>query len=127
MDGSRIRSITAEGLLYVDDDGREHFIDFAECYAYYVRKTTAPEYIEQIKELNPQSQWDEEGINKYIQKRVAWREVALRNVLGEPWDDGPYIEFHTEPGIRFKFSTQEEFYKVRYAIEQFGWRTFDLS
>ncbi|MCC7446077.1 MAG: hypothetical protein IT324_01610 [Anaerolineae bacterium] len=111
----------------MDDDGREQYIDFAQCYAYYVQKSTSPEYIERMKELNPQMQWDKEGINKYIQKRVAWREVALRNVLSEPWADGPYIEFYTEPRIRFKFSTQDEFYKVRYAIEQFGWRTFDLS
>ncbi len=127
MDGKQIRNITAEGLTYLDENGNETFIDFAACYTNDLNKSTSPSYIEHMKELNPQSQWDDEGIQKYIEKRTRWKEIANRNVLGKPWADGPYIEFHTEPPIRFDFATADEYSEVRYTIEGFGWRMFDLS
>ena len=127
MDGKQIQNITAEGLLYLSDNGDELYIDFSACYKNYLEKVTSPQYIERMKELNPGHQWDSEGIRQYVEKRIAWREVANRQILGPPWADGPYIEFHTEPPTRFNFSTEDEYRKVRYEIERHGWRTFDLS
>jgi len=80
-----------------------------------------------MKELNPRSQWNDEDIKKYIEKVNQWKEVGRRNVLGVPWADGPYIEFHTDPPLRFEFATVDDYAKVRYLVEQFGWRTMDLS
>jgi hypothetical protein len=123
-DGKQIQKITAEGLVYLDDDGNERFIDFAAIHASNVKKRTSPEYLEKVKELN---QWDDEGEKQHLKRLEKWREVAERNILGDPWGTAPYIEFHTEPPIRFEFATQDEFRTVRTAIEQFGWRTTDLT
>jgi hypothetical protein len=127
MDGKQIRAIKAEGLVYQTESGEEDFIDFSVCYANYIRKMTSPEGIERMKELNPQSQWDAEVVKRYIEKVTRRKEVGRRNVLSALWADGPYIEFHTEPPIRFDFATANDYAKVRHALEQFGWRTMDLS
>src|SRR5262245_26288824 len=103
MNGKQILDIKADGLTYVDDEGNKQFINFAECFENYFHEATSPEYIERMKELNPQMQWDKEGVENYIEKRRRWREIADRCILGKPWADGPYIEFHTEPPIRFDF------------------------
>jgi hypothetical protein len=84
MDGKQIKNITAEGLLYINDKGDEVYLDFSACYNNYLRKTTSPQYIERMKELNPTFQWDEEGVRQYIKKRTAWREIAKRQILGPP-------------------------------------------
>src|SRR5258706_15551861 len=123
MDDKQIKNITADGLWYVDETGNDLFIDFSACYGNYLQMVTSPEYFERMKELNPQSKWDEESIQKYIKRRTAWREVAKRNILGPPWADGPYIEFHTEPPTRFDFSSEDEFRNARYEIERYGWGT----
>src|SRR5262245_35766050 len=127
MNGEQIQNITADGFTYLDEDGNKKFIDFSLCYENYLKETTSPEYIARMKELNPQSQWDDDGVKKYIERRTKWRGIGERNVLAKPWADGPYIEFYTQPRIRFDFATEDEYRKVRYAIEQFGWRTFDRS
>ncbi len=108
VNGTQIRDVTPDGLWYIAETGARVFIDYADCHAKYVKKTTTAEYIEHMKELNPQSQWDEEGIKQFIARRIAWKEIGRIQVLGPPWDDeGPYIEFHTEPPIRFKFDPPE--------------------
>src|SRR5262249_11111443 len=127
MNGKQIKSVMAEGLLYIDDNGDEVNIDFSACYNNYLQKAISPQYIQRMKELNPTFRWDDEGVRQYIEKRTAWREVAKRNVLGPSWGDGPYIEFYTEPPTRFNFSTADEYRKVSSEIERHGWRTFDLS
>jgi hypothetical protein len=127
IDGQRVKSITAQGLLYSNDDGTDTYIDFLACYNNYLQKVTSHEHIERMKELNPGFQWDTESIKDYIKTRTKWREIAKRNVLGPPWDDGPYIEFYTEPPTRIKFATQAEYGAARYVLEGAGWRTFDLS
>src|SRR5260221_3757403 len=112
IDGKQIRTLTPQSLTYLTDAGNEEIIDFAVCYANYLRKTTSPEYIEGMKELNPQSRWDEEGVRNYIERRRKWKEIGSRQVLTPPWDDGLYIEFHTEPPIRLKFDTVEGYRNV---------------
>jgi hypothetical protein len=127
IDGKRIQSITADGLVYLNDSGDEEFIDFSACYSYYFKRATSPEYIERLKDLNPQTQWDDERVKKYVERRTKWREIALRNIIGDPWGTAPYLEFYTEPCIRFEFATEDEYRETRYLIEQYGWRTHDLS
>jgi hypothetical protein len=127
VDGKQIQHITADGLSYLDEDGHEEYINFIACYEHYLREATSPEYIERIKMLNQQMDWDNEGVKKYVEKRTRWKEIAMRDVLTAPWADGPYIEFYTEPPVRFNFETKEQYSKIRSEIEGFGWKTFDLS
>src|SRR5579859_782306 len=108
LDGKQIQEVTSEGFWYVTESDSREYIDFAACYANYVRKVTSPEYIERAKELNPQSRWDDEGIKEYIARRIAWKEIGRGQGLGPPWDDdGPYLQFHTEPPVRFKYEKGE--------------------
>src|SRR5262249_44220375 len=127
MNGKQILEIQADGLTYVDDEGNKQFINFAECFENYFHEATSPEYIEGMKELNPHMQWDEEGIKNYIEETYQWKRVGDRCILGKPLADGPFIEFYTEPPIRFNFDTVEEFHEILYRIKRFGWRTFDLT
>ncbi len=80
-----------------------------------------------MKELNPQSQWDDEGVNRYIETASNRKEIGRRQVLGAPWDDGPFIEFYAEPPIRFNFASVDEYHAAAYTIAEFGWMLFDLS
>jgi hypothetical protein len=124
MDGKRIKAVTPEGISYLDDEGFAQFIDFAECYANYVRKQTSPETWERLKDVNNKTDSDWEW---HLERVKKWKEIGARQPLTPPWADGPYIEFHTDPPIRFKFDTQEEYQNVISAIRQTNWVTFDQS
>src|SRR5688572_11161498 len=102
VDSKQIISITKDGLSFLDDDGNEHWIDFAECYQNFLQETHALSI-------------------------ERWKQVGVRNILTPPWAEGPYIQFHTNPPIRFQFATEKDFYEVRQAVESGGWFTMDLS
>jgi hypothetical protein len=121
VDGKRIQTITAEGLTYLTDDGEEAFIDFRVCHTNDFNRHTTPKNIEQMKAWNPQDNWDEDGVKEYIERVKSWRKVANRNILEL------YIEFYTDPPIRFDFATVEEFHAVRSRLEKLKWYTFDLT
>ena len=124
LDGSQIRSVTAQGITYVDDDGAEQFIDFAQCYENYVKDMLSPERWETIKRVNNKTDdfWE-----TWVAKVKKFKQVGQRQILTPPWADGPFIEFYTEPPMRFKFATEDEYDSVRDALEEGSWRTFDLS
>ncbi len=128
MDSKLIQNITESRLTYLDENGEENFIDFALCYKNYLKRYLSPENLAEIKN----NKTDEE-LEKYIERRKAWREIAVRNILGarvesQAWRSSvPYIEFYTDPPTLFEFTEQEDFQKIRWAIEKAGWKTFDLS
>ncbi|MBZ0289269.1 MAG: hypothetical protein K8I30_16740 [Anaerolineae bacterium] len=124
MDGNRIKAVTSVGISYLNDEGFAQFIDFAECYANYVQMRTSPEYWEQLKRVNNKSDADWEW---HIERVKKWKEIGIRQPLTPPWADGPYIEFHTEPPIRFKFSNEEDYRAVMTKITYTEWKTFDQS
>ncbi|MBI5931601.1 MAG: hypothetical protein HY862_19995 [Chloroflexi bacterium] len=125
MDGTNIREVTSKGITYVDDDGQEQFIDFEACYQNYLKRFEDPHFRERLRQLN---KLNVIGLRITIKRLKAWREVGARNVLGPPWDNGPYIEFHTEPPIRFQFETREDMYDLLLdTVRKAGWQTFDLS
>src|SRR5579871_3990594 len=107
LNGSHIRGVTAQGVIYVDDSEEEVFIDFAKCYENYVNISLNSEMWERHKQLNNQTDadWD-----RYVERVKRWREVGRRNGLTPPWADGPFIEFHTEPPVRFKFASHDEIF-----------------
>ncbi len=123
LDGEQISRMTKEGLWYKDEE-QEKFIDFETCYEKYVEEFLNPEMWEKIKKANNKSDDDWEDYADGIRR---FKYVGDRNILTPPWADGPYIEFYTQPPIRFKFVTEKQFQRVRSYIERAGWRTGDRS
>ena len=124
MDGERIKEIRADGLVYVDDSGAENFIDFSQCYERYVEEETSPHRWEMFKEANYSPDAD---FVEYISRIRNSKQVGRRQIMGPPWADGPYIEFYTNPPVRFDFQSEELYRQVRDAIRKLGWQTFDQS
>jgi hypothetical protein len=142
IDGARIQRVTKEGLFYLDDEGKEVFIDFQACYERKLAQFMQPENLKRFKAMNPHM--DNE---QYIEALKRSRYVADRNSLSAPWGDGPYIEFYTDPPTRFVFdpeigsdiamrieflaplppngASKEEL--EAFFASQTGWKTFDLS
>lgn len=119
IDGARIQRVTQEGLYYLDDEGGERFINFAECY-----KTGIAQYrqflIDYLPALTDQER--EERVKDY--KRAM--KVADRNF--DPGDTLPYIEFYTDPRTYFEFATLDKFYEVRFLIDRkTRWKTRDMG
>jgi hypothetical protein len=83
-----------------------------------------PVNLKQFQEINRLS---DEELEKSIARIKAHREVAYRNFMGGRDDAKPYIQFHTEPPIRFEFATRREFDQICYSIKKAGWRTFDIA
>jgi hypothetical protein len=75
-----------------------------------------------------------DDLEAYTARLKAWKQVALRNVLGDDFFNAqvqkglPYFEFHTKPPVRIEFEHREEFDEMRYKIERvFRWHTFDMT
>lgn len=107
-----IQTVTPQGVVFVDEDEEEGFINFAACYdAYLARRTRS-----RIRRWFIKRGW----------VRVPWKEGGQRDngaMQGTP----PVITFYTDPPARFTFVSLEDYEKARNAIWQAGWQTFDLS
>ena len=124
MDGSRIKDITAQGLTYLNEQDEEVFINFAACFQRWLDQHTGAQGIKSIKEPNHMNdaEWDE-----FVEDIKVDKKVAYRNFDGDAGLTHPYIEFFTEPAIRFEFPGQKGFYEVLGKLKQAGWRTFDMT
>ena len=125
---SNIVEINKEGLIYIDMNGSERFIDFNECRRNWV------------KHVNESGNY------------ITWEGKLYRNIsedntncVGQrDWfSDKPYIEFFTNPVIRFEIIPKRkvwdnfnkywkhryygEFLRVHMKINECGWSTFDLG
>ncbi len=119
---SNIIEANLTGIRYVDELGTERFIDFAACYENYLKKWNDPVYLAQFQDI---SKMDDERRNRWLERARQIREIAKRNPLTPPWADGPYVEFHTDPPTRFRFSDFDEYGKIIEVIADAGWKTFD--
>jgi hypothetical protein len=121
-ESSRIRSVTAEGLTYLDDNDKEQFIDFAQCFERHLAERLSPKTWEKHKKSNDlaDSDWD-----KYQKHEKMFKYVGRRNIVTEP--DGAFIEFFTHPPTRFKFSSTDECHQTLDKVRQGRWRAIDLS
>jgi hypothetical protein len=120
-----IRAITPDGVAFVDETGEEGFIDFAACHQSYVARRTNPAAWQRFKQLN---RLHDRDFKRYVRKVQQWKEVGQRDNGSGPGSDGqPFITFYTDPPSKFVFSSQEEYEKVRNAIWEAGWQTFDLT
>jgi hypothetical protein len=124
LDGNRIKDVTTEGLFYLDAEDQLQYIDFAACYANFVRQMTEPDYWEHYKEINRLTNADWE---RHLQRLERWKEIGSKQPLTSPWADGQYIQFHTDPPIRFKFATVKEFQEAGGTILETRWKLMDLG
>ncbi|MEQ8674688.1 MAG: hypothetical protein RLP44_10200 [Aggregatilineales bacterium] len=130
---SQIKSITCEGLVYVDSDGGEHIVNFEDCYQNYLARRLSDEAFEYFLKHNPGML--DGDFEKYSARVKKFKCVADRNVLGLRFRDGksesalPYFRFYTVPPTIIEFSTQGiKLGEVRTKLEsECGWRTFDLT
>jgi hypothetical protein len=122
LNAKQIREVTPEGIRYVNEQGLEQFIDFAKCYQNFVKKWTSPEFWEQHKQVNnlTDADWD-----RHVERVMKWKEIGRSQPLEPPWSDGPFVAFHTEPPIHFKFETLDEYMNLMSGILKTGWKTFD--
>lgn len=119
MHSENIIEVTSEGIRYLDENREEQFIDFAECYQRYLDGLNDPEHIKGFKEANPTRSDEELEANlNYCRslKKVADRDFTV-----------PYIEFYTQPRIRFNFPNRDEYDEVIWGIRKAGWRTYDMA
>lgn len=101
-----ITGISSEGIIYIDENDNEQFIDFAICSKNYVMN-----WADSVGFEDNEAQEEFSKRHKYVGFRVTFT--------------SPAIVFYTNPRIRFEFPTVEKFYEVAYAIKKAGWRTND--
>ncbi len=121
MVNNQILEIIPNGIIYIDENGNEGFIDLVECYHNYLKRQLAPEYIEKVRHLN---HWgdDEKKLERYIKQVKERKEVGKRGLLEDP----PFICFYTEPPVCFEFDSFEEAKSIEIQVwEAGGWHTFD--
>src|SRR5689334_5503305 len=105
ISSKQVEEIRQDGIVYVDDNGVEQFIDFEQCYQNYLARHLSPEAIESYKTLNHKTDKD---VPKHIEETKRWTEVASRNafgmeIVGGDWVQGlPFFEFYTSPLVRIE-------------------------
>ncbi|RAP77192.1 hypothetical protein DL346_01440 [Paenibacillus montanisoli] len=119
---SRIKGITANALIYWDEQDQEVCIDFSECRSNWVHYVNASDSFE--------------GNNRSIETTNC---VGCRDAFANPM----YIEFYTVPRTRFVFPYKKNiieqlrslnsgkayafFKEINNLLMKNGWSTFDLG
>jgi hypothetical protein len=129
ISNKQVKEIRHDGIVYLDDNGVEQFIDFEQCYQNYLARRLSPEAIESFKLHNNKTDAD---VPKHIERTKAWKEVARRNVIGLDFVNGirglPYFDFYTMPSVRIEIENEDQWQEMRHKIEHdFHWRTFDMT
>jgi len=111
---NRIQSVTASGLLFLNNESKFEFVDFEECYARWL--TWELQNLDRCSPPMNESQFRE--LTK------EWKEVGSRDALNEV----PFMVFYTEPQVCFEFEIYEEISDLRRKMWELGhWSTFDLA
>jgi hypothetical protein len=97
-----IRSVTHEWIIYLDDDGKTRFVDLIACNN---------RWIVQRRDAG-------EGVST-----LDARYVGYRNSIGKP----PHIVFFSEPPTKFRFESEDEYWKFLDDLGEAKWQTIDLS
>lgn len=106
----QIQYVNQAGIGYIDEEGNFRHIDFESCYNNWLA----------VQNQRNDPYYDDHS--RQIAK--AWKCVGQR----DRYADLPYIEFFTEPIIRFEFNSPEAgFHDLRRKVEKAGWRTSDLG
>ncbi len=99
----KIVEIQPNGLKLVKSNGELIIVDFEECKSNWIA------YKKRKNELI------HEGVNDTI---IGQRDSC---------SDSPYVEFFTKPFTKVTFESIEEYKKIRDTINEYGYRTVDLS
>lgn len=122
----QITHMDETGIRFVDDEGKEQFIDFEACYRKYLNRVISSEGIESFKRANPN-----QDVDQYTKMMKEFKEVGQRNVIGHGASDGSlgyaYIRFHTDPQITLTFKNEEAYWRFVSEFREFGWQTFDMT
>jgi hypothetical protein len=97
-----IKSVTPKGIVYINSDGKEDFLDFTSCHSHYLNTFQSVSSREQATES---------------------RRVGQRALSNKP----PYIEFFAMPLIRFEFDFVNDCHQLRHLVRKTGWTTMDLA
>jgi hypothetical protein len=105
-----IKTISYNGLSYIDEDGIDKFVDFKECNENWIQ------YRKRSEKLTDEKVESIRRNDKYVGKR---------DICAQPC----FIEFFTRPFTRFEFedSAEEAFIQLKNEIISAGWTTLDLS
>ncbi|SDP30588.1 hypothetical protein SAMN04487897_1742 [Paenibacillus sp. yr247] len=106
-----IRSISSDGIKYIDENGIEKYVDFIECNENWInyrkrKENLSDERIESVR-----------GKDKCIGQRDSGTSPR-------------FIEFFTRPFTRFEFegpNSEHDYAQLRDKIISSGWTTLDLS
>jgi hypothetical protein len=107
----QLKSVSGEGIHYIDEDGNLQFIDFKVCNQNWMKhQGVAPD-----------------GGDEWDRKCVGWRDYSLTP---------PCIYFCTEPGTRFEFNpdysqghrdVEYGFYELMRLVRRARWWVVDMS
>lgn len=129
IDGSRIQHITKEGLFYLDDEGKEVFIDLEAIHQRKIAKFLEPNSLSQFLG-QARTAYDDDELEQAIEARKAIKDIGEWNF--EDMEGGDlfvgrsiYIEIHTDPLTQFEFWWDSQiwikFNRIEDELEQYGW------
>ena len=126
---NQVKETRQDGIVYIDNEGDEQFIDFEVCYQNYLQRRLSPEAIESYKKANNLT---DDDLPEYFEHLKNWQVIGGRNYSGDRSGSGeyslPYLDFFVQPTIRVEFPNQYEFLKIeRTLARKFKWRTIDYT
>ena len=129
IDGSRIQHITKEGLFYLDDEGKEVFIDLEAIHQRKIAKFLEPNSLSQFLG-QARTAYDDDELEQAIEARKAIKDIGewtFEDMEGGDLFVGRsiYIEIHTDPLTQFEFWWDSQiwikFNRIEDELEQYGW------
>jgi hypothetical protein len=119
MDSNRIVSISADGIVYLDDNGDRLFLDFVECYDAYLKEALSASIMTAFMAEVMRSMKLIGEINHLgdILELLPTGAVTSR----------PYAEFYDKQLTRFEFANQAQCGDFHQQITELNWSVFDLT
>ena len=109
--GAHVKSVSPEQVDYVDEAGKERFVDLEQCARNWVQHRN-----EHAQDFCLVSDASAEAV-------ATWNShcVGQRGAL----DDTPWVEFMNDRRTRLEFASYEAVYTLLGPLSQAGWHTFD--
>jgi hypothetical protein len=120
LDSKQIQEITAEGILYIDNDNNKKFIAFEDCFNTFLKWELSVSIITEKKA-------------EFIRSMKQVGEISYIGENFEPWItestsvNRPYVLFYDNQLTRFEFSEHNECAEFHQRVTETGWNLFDTS
>ena len=116
----RIKSVTRQGVEYLDEAGQTHIVNLEECARNWARRHN---YQKSDIEWRPGT--TEEEVAVRMESSAVWnsRCVGQRSLA----DRSAYVEFMDERRTRLEFGSFVEAFALVAQLSQAGWHTFDMD